>query len=313
MIEVKGLTKRFGGRLAVNNISFHVGKGEVLGFLGPNGAGKTTTMRILTCYMPATSGTATVAGFDVFEQSMEVRRRIGYLPENPPLYDEMTVTSYLDFAGRIKGIPGRHIGRRIDIVAQRCGLEDVLHRVLGHLSRGYRQRVGLAQALINDPPILILDEPTVGLDPAQIVEIRKMIKGLGDDHTIIFSTHILPEVAATCTNLVIINEGKAMVAGSLDQISSRGGRSRLLVQVMRDSASIAGQLREIPGVFAVTADGGRPGRYALDAEVSDELRERVAGMIVSKGWGLLEMTPVVPSLEEIYLSVTARASEPVVA
>jgi gliding motility-associated transport system ATP-binding protein len=309
MIEVEHLSKSFGGRPAVKDVSFRVAKGEILGFLGPNGAGKTTTMRILTCYMPATSGTARVAGFDIFEQSMEVRRRVGYLPESPPLYDEMTVRSYLDFAARIKGVASRQVRTRIDTVAAKCGLSDVLPRVVGHLSRGYRQRVGLAQALIHDPPVLILDEPTNGLDPAQIVEIRQVIKGLASDHTVIFSTHILPEVTATCSSVVIINYGQAVVAGPLSELAAgERGAQKLHLQVSRDGAVVAETLGVLPGVRGVTRDGARPGAYRLTIDATTEYRERVAAHVVQNGWGLLELTPVTPSLEDIYLSLTGGVS-----
>ncbi|HEY3174979.1 MAG TPA: ATP-binding cassette domain-containing protein [Candidatus Polarisedimenticolia bacterium] len=309
MIEVERLSKSFGGRPAVKEVSFRVAKGEILGFLGPNGAGKTTTMRILTCYMPASSGTARVAGFDVFEQSQEVRRRIGYLPENPPLYDEMTIRSYLDFVARIKGVPGRQVGARIDVVAARCGLGDVLSRVIGHLSRGYRQRVGLAQALINDPPVLILDEPTVGLDPAQIKEIREVIKGLAGEHTVIFSTHILSEVTAACSHVAIINYGEVVVSGPLSQLAAGDGATqRIHLQVAREGEPVAQTLMRLPGVHSVGSDGARPGAYALTVEASAELRERIAAEVVARGWGLLEMTPLTPSLEDIYLSLTGSGA-----
>ncbi len=305
MIEVVHLTKTFGGRPAVQDVSFQVRRGEILGFLGPNGAGKTTTMRILTCYMPATSGTARVAGFDVFEQSMEVRRRIGYLPENPPLYNEMTVRRYLDFVVRIKGVPGRRIAARIDAVSGQCGIKEVLGRVIGHLSKGFRQRVGLAQALINDPEVLILDEPTVGLDPAQIVEIRQVIKGLAGERTIVFSTHILPEVTATCTSVVIINYGRAVVAGPLSELAAgRGNGHGLRLHVARDDERIAADLGALPGVVSVSREPGRPGGYALKVEGSLDHRERIASHVVRAGWGLTEMTPLTPTLEDIYLSLT---------
>ena len=310
MIEVDRLCKDFGGRAAVKDVSFKVGKGEILGFLGPNGAGKTTTMRILTCYMPASRGTARIAGYDVFEQSMEVRRRVGYLPENPPLYDEMTVRSYLDFVARIKGVPGRSVVTRIDAVAVKCGLTEVLPRVIGHLSRGYKQRVGLAQALINDPPVLILDEPTVGLDPAQIVEIRQVIKGLAGEHTVIFSTHILPEVTATCSSVVIINYGEVVRYGPLSELAAGdSGRQRLHLQVARDDQSITGALLALPGVHAVAPAGARQGAYLLTTETSTELREWIAKEIVQRGWGLLELTPVTQTLEEIYLTLTGRTGD----
>ncbi|MGH9869469.1 MAG: ATP-binding cassette domain-containing protein [Candidatus Polarisedimenticolia bacterium] len=310
MIEVVHLTKTFGGRPAVRDVSFQVKQGEILGFLGPNGAGKTTTMRILTCFMPATSGTARVGGFDVFEQSMEVRRRIGYLPENPPLYNEMTVRSYLDFVGRIKGVASRQMKARIDAVSSQCGLKDVLGRVIGHLSKGYRQRVGLAQALINDPPVLILDEPTAGLDPAQIVEIRQVIKGLAGEHTIVFSTHILPEVTATCSSVVIINYGQAVVAGPLSELAAgRGNTIALRLQVARDDERIAGDLGAQPGVLSVSREAGRPGAYALKLDGGGDQRERIAAHVVQRGWGLTEMTPLTPSLEDIYLSLTGGADK----
>jgi gliding motility-associated transport system ATP-binding protein len=310
MIEVSHLHKSFGGRPAVKDVSFRVEKGEILGFLGPNGAGKTTTMRILTCYMPATSGSVRVAGFDVFEQSMEVRRRVGYLPENPPLYDEMTVRSYLDFVARIKAIPGREVKGRIDAVAAQCGLKDVLPRIIGHLSRGYRQRVGLAQALIGSPPVLILDEPTIGLDPAQIVEIRQVIKSLAGEHTIIFSTHILPEVTATCSSVVIINEGQAVLARRLSELAvAGGGTQRLRLQVARDGATVADGLSAFPGVLSVQRDGAQPGTYMLTVDDSPQLREGVAQRIVERGWGLMEMAALAPSLEEIYLSLISGAGE----
>ena len=310
MIEVDRLSKDFGGRAAVKDVSFKVGKGEILGFLGPNGAGKTTTMRILTCYMPASHGTARIAGFDVFEQSMEVRRRVGYLPESPPLYDEMTVRSYLDFVARIKGVSGRQVANRIDAVVSKCALTEVLPRVIGHLSRGYKQRVGLAQALIHDPPVLILDEPTVGLDPAQIVEIREVIKGLAGEHTVIFSTHILPEVTATCSSVVIINYGEIVRYGPLSELAAGDtGRQRLHLQVARDDQAVAGSLLALPGVHAVGPDGARAGAYVVTAEASGDLRERIAREIVQKGWGLLELTPVTQSLEDIYLTLTGRAGD----
>ena len=310
MIEVDRLSKDFGGRAAVKDVSFKVGKGEILGFLGPNGAGKTTTMRILTCYMPATRGTARIAGFDVFEQSMEVRRRVGYLPESPPLYDEMTVRSYLGFVARIKGVPGRQVAARIDAVVAKCGLAEALPRVIGHLSRGYKQRVGLAQALINDPPVLILDEPTIGLDPAQIVEIREVIKGLAGEHTVIFSTHILPEVTATCSSVVIINYGEIVRYGPLSELAAgETGSQRLHLQVARDGQAVAASLLGLPGVHSVGPDGDRQGAYVLTGEASGDLRERIAKEIVQGGWGLLELTPVTQSLEDIYLTLTGRSGD----
>jgi len=219
MIEVRNLTKRFGDIVAINDVSFTAEKGQILGFLGPNGAGKTTTMRIITGFMPATAGTVKVAGFDIFEDSYEVRKRIGYLPENPPLYADMTTESYLRFVGRIKGVPKAELGDAVDRVLQRCGLTEVTTRLLGHLSKGFRQRVGLAQALIHDPSVLVLDEPTIGLDPRQIREIRTLIRELSGERTVILSTHILPEVAQLCEKVVIISDGRVAVDGLLADLT----------------------------------------------------------------------------------------------
>jgi len=219
MIEVRQLSKRYGDLTAVRDVTFTAEKGQILGFLGPNGAGKTTTMRIITGYMPASSGTVKVAGFDIFEQSHEVRKRIGYLPENPPLYNDMTVWSYLDFAGRIKGVAKSDLREAIDRVVERCGLGEVRQRLCGHLSKGYRQRVGLAQALINDPAVLVLDEPTIGLDPRQIIGIRGLIRELAGDRTVILSTHILTEVQQLCQKVVIINRGRIVVEGLLQDLT----------------------------------------------------------------------------------------------
>jgi ABC-2 type transport system ATP-binding protein len=219
MIEVRQLTKRYGDLVAVSDVSFTAAKGQILGFLGPNGAGKTTTMRIITGYMPATSGTVKVAGFDIFDQSQEARRKIGYLPENPPLYGDMTVWSYLDFAGRIKGVAKAELRGQIDRVVERCGLTEVTRRLCSHLSKGFRQRVGLAQALINDPAVLVLDEPTIGLDPRQIIGIRGLIRELSGERTVILSTHILPEVQQLCQKVVIINRGRIVVEGLLPELT----------------------------------------------------------------------------------------------
>src|ERR1700691_5091632 len=221
MIKVEGLTKRYARNIAVDNISFEVEKGQIVGFLGPNGAGKTTTMRVLTCFMPPTSGTATVAGFDVQQNPMEVKRRIGYLPETPPLYPDMEVVEYLDFVGRIKGIPSASLAKRIEEVTEKCAIGDVRKKLIGKLSKGYRQRVGLAQAIIHNPDVLILDEPTSGLDPHQIIETRDLIKGLAGDHTIILSTHILPEVEQICEQVIIIARGKVVAKDTVTTLTSR--------------------------------------------------------------------------------------------
>jgi len=245
MIEVRDLSKRYGDLVAVHQVSFTAVKGEILGFLGPNGAGKTTTMRIITGFLPATSGTVRVDGFDIFEQSYDVRKRIGYLPENPPLYNDMTVSSYLDFVGRIKGIPRADLEVARDRVVETCGLAKVTRRVLGHLSKGFRQRVGLAQALIHNPPVLVLDEPTIGLDPRQIIDIRTLIRELAGERTVILSTHILPEVAQLCQKVVIINEGRIAVED-------------LIVNLTRDLSLEEVFLRYISGNGATATEESQP-------------------------------------------------------
>ncbi len=225
MIEVEGLVKRYGDFTAVNNVTFRVETGQILGFLGPNGAGKTTTMRILTCFLPPTDGTARVSGFDVQEQSMEVRKRLGYLPENPPLYNDMTVWEYVEFAAQLKRVPRNRRRAAIDLAIERCGLENRRKQLIGTLSKGYRQRTGLAQAIVHEPDVLILDEPTIGLDPAQIIEIRELIKGFGGEHTVILSTHILPEVSVTCDSVAIIHEGRIRLVETLEEIRKAGDTS----------------------------------------------------------------------------------------
>ena len=232
MIKVSELTKRYARTTAVDHISFEVEKGQIVGFLGPNGAGKTTTMRMLTCFLPPTSGAASVAGFDVLEQPMEVKRRIGYLPETPPLYHEMRATEYLQFVGKLKGLSGPDLKQRVDTACERCAITDVRDKLLGKLSKGYRQRVGLAQAILHNPDVLILDEPTAGLDPKQINETRDLIKSLAGDHTIILSTHILPEVEQTCKQVIIISKGKLVATDSVSNLRARGrGAESVLVEV----------------------------------------------------------------------------------
>ena len=255
MIKVTELTKKYARNVAVDHISFEVQKGEIIGFLGPNGAGKTTTMRMLTCFLPPSAGSATVAGFDVLEQPLEVKKRIGYLPETPPLYPEMDTTEYLTFVGKLKGLSGSELRGRIDYVCERCATTDVRHKLLGRLSKGYRQRVGLAQAIIHNPDVLILDEPTAGLDPKQINETRDLIKGLAGDHTIILSTHILPEVEQTCQKVMIINRGKLVATDSVQNLQSRArGAELVLVEVAGrngnlDSATVQRRLEQIAGVI----------------------------------------------------------------
>jgi ABC-2 type transport system ATP-binding protein len=293
MIKVEGLTKRYARTVAVNQISFEVDKGRIVGFLGPNGAGKTTTMRILTCFLPPTQGTAQVAGFDVLERPLEVKRRIGYLPESPPLYPEMEVIEYLNFVARLKAIPRTDIRARVDHVLERCAIGDVRTKLLGKLSKGYRQRVGLAQAIMHNPDVLVLDEPTAGLDPKQILETRQLIRSLAGDHTIILSTHILPEVEQTCEQVIIINQGKLVATDSVENLTRRlRGSEAIAVSVEgRDSSLDAGavqrRLEQVPGVS----------------------RGDLARAVIESGWNLTELRPVAFSLEEIFLELTAGEQE----
>jgi ABC-2 type transport system ATP-binding protein len=304
LIQVRELSKAFGGRPAVKGVSFTVARGEILGFLGPNGAGKTTTMRILSCYMPADSGSALLDGLDLFDSSMEVRRRIGYLPESPPLYREMIVGDYLDFVARIRAIARKERRSRVASAIERCGLGEVRGRLIGNLSKGYRQRVGLAQALVHDPPILILDEPTVGLDPEQIVEIRELIRSLGGDHTVILSTHILSEVAVTCSRVAIISHGSIVQEGSLEGLAASGAdHEQVRLRLSRDGDQMAEALGQIPWVLGV-ARGGERGTYTLSISREARAREELARSVVERGWGLLELTPLARTIEEIYLDAT---------
>jgi ABC-2 type transport system ATP-binding protein len=313
MIEVRNLTKRYGATVAVNNISFNAESGEVLGLLGPNGAGKTTTMRILTCYMPADDGTATVAGFDIHEQSVEVRRRIGYLPENAPLYNDMGVVDYLNFVAEVRKIPSTVRSTRVRDMIDTCGLERVIRKDVGELSRGYRQRVGLAQALIHDPDILILDEPTAGLDPNQIVEIRGLIKKLGAEKTVILSTHILPEVEATCDRVVIINEGVIVASGTTDELASMGkGDEVVHIQVRGPQEVIDFRLREMPQVASFVKTGEpEPGlhRYAIKPGDSKNITEDLFRMVVSENWSLTELRTEMASLEDVFRRLTTSDSQ----
>jgi ABC-2 type transport system ATP-binding protein len=312
LIEVQDLTKSFGNKTAVDHVSFKVNKGEILGFLGPNGAGKTTTMRILTGFMPATSGTALIAGFDVFEDSLEVRRRIGYLPENPPLYTDMSVHEYLDFVTRIKNVPAEKRESRIDDAIKKTSLEDKRNELIKRLSRGYKQRVGIAQALVHDPDVIILDEPTVGLDPKQIIEVRHLIKGLAGNHTIILSTHILPEVSMTCDRVVIINKGKIAAVDTPANLTSQlKGGQRVRVEVQADEKSARAALQEIPGIKNVAAESaGASGRIALSIESAQgqDVRSQIAAKLVGKGFPLYELRGVNLSLEDIFLELTTDDS-----
>lgn len=319
MIEVQNITKNYGPFQALKNISFHVDKGQIVGFLGPNGAGKTTTMRILTCFMPASSGRVNIAGYDVFKESREVRKRIGYLPENVPLYPEMTVTKYLRYMAKIRSVPRRNIKSQLDDAIEACGLTERRHQIIGQLSRGFRQRVGLAQALIHAPDVLILDEPTSGLDPRQIVEIRELIKTLGKERTILFSTHILPEASMTCERLIVISKGEITGDVQLEggrAVSNRSDTENVPVATLTLSLEIAGApaddifsvLTDIPDVIRVEQTGTHAGdttRFHLHYTPTTDIRAAVAATIVGHGWRLLEMHTTEVSLEELFLSLTA--------
>ncbi len=306
MIDVKNLSKSYGKFEAVKDVSFFIDKGEVVGFLGPNAAGKTTTMRILTCYMPATEGSVSVAGFDVFDNPMSVKKRVGYLPEHPPLYSEMTVDGYLSFVGKIKGLRGKELKLRQEEVLERTSTVEVRKRLISKLSKGYRQRVGLAQALIHDPEVLVLDEPTVGLDPKQIIEVRELITELGQDHTIILSTHILPEVSATCGRVIIINKGKIVAEDTPENLmGGLQGQEKLELQIMGPSDKISKALKEVGGVTSLKSSEKEDKTvYTLEIEWNSEVRAALAASVVNNGWDLLEMKSVGLSLEEIFLQLT---------
>jgi ABC-2 type transport system ATP-binding protein len=310
MIEVQNLTKRYGPFTAVDDISFKVEQGEILGFLGPNGAGKTTTMRVLTGYMPATEGKAFVAGYDVFDKPLEAKRRTGYLPETPPLYPDMTVREYLTFVAKLKLGKTTSAERkdRVASVMKKTHTDDMANRACGKLSKGYRQRVGLAQALIHDPEVLILDEPTAGLDPKQIIETRDLIRSLAGNHTIVLSTHILPEVAQTCQRVVIINRGRVVAVDTPENLTHQlKGAAKLYVQI-DGPPDAAGALQAVPGVRAVSvADQYETlTGYEVEAEVNRDVRREVARAVVDRGWGLVELRPTRMSLEEIFLQLTTE-------
>jgi ABC-2 type transport system ATP-binding protein len=311
MITVKELTKRYARNTAVDHISFEVAKGQIVGFLGPNGAGKTTTMRMLTCFLTPTSGGATIAGFDVLEQPLEVKKRIGYLPETPPLYPEMETGEYLTFVGKLKGLSGTELRKRVDYVCDRCAVADVKNKLLGKLSKGYRQRVGLAQAIIHNPDVLILDEPTAGLDPKQINETRDLIKSLGGDHTIILSTHILPEVEQTCEQVLIINKGKLVATDSVQNLQNRArGAESVLVEVSGrngspDFEAVQRRLEQVSGVSRVVAKQRNENRNSFEVESRKGfVRGDLARAVVESGWDLNELRPAAMSLEEVFLQLT---------
>jgi len=303
MIEVENLTKYYGDLAAIRDLNFRVERGEILGFLGPNGAGKTTTMRILSGYMPPSAGTARVADFDVFDDSLEVRRRIGYMPETVPLYPEMSVRSYLAFMARIRGVTNRK--GQVDAAMEACHITDKADTIIGKLSKGYRQRVGLAQALVHDPEVLILDEPTIGLDPKQIIEVRELIKELGHERTIILSTHILSEAQQTCDRVLIINEGEIVAEGTSQQLTDRLTRGTLLhIQVAQPGPEVIAALSRVPGVTGVEPEDG--GSYGVTCAQGQDCRTAIAATVVNGGWGLLELRAIEMSLEDIFLKLTAE-------
>ena len=332
MIRVQNLSKNYGPFEALKEISFSVDNGQIVGFLGPNGAGKTTTMRILTCFMPASSGQVTIAGYDVFKQSREVRKRIGYLPENIPLYTEMTVSRYLTYMAKIRDVPRQQIKNRLDIVIESCGLVERRNQIIGQLSRGFRQRVGLAQAMIHDPQVLILDEPTSGLDPRQIVEIRELIKTLGKERTILFSTHILSEASMTCERLLIISKGK--ITGDVflsngrsvsnqpfqidDSTSASNNIEKDDTSVTSLAVKVSGAttyeildvLKDIPQVISVEHTPTHPDdKFQICYNAAVDIRANVAKAIIERGWDLLEMRPDDMSLEELFLTLTSESIE----
>ncbi|HET7341535.1 MAG TPA: ATP-binding cassette domain-containing protein [Methylomirabilota bacterium] len=308
MIEVEKLTKNYGPVTAIRDVSFSVAPGEIVGFLGPNGAGKSTTMRILSCFMPATSGSARVAGFDVFRESMEVRRRIGYLPENVPLYGDMRVAPYLDFVAEIKGVPRSARRARVAEVMERCMVSDMQNRLIRNLSKGYRQRVGVAQALVSDPHVLILDEPTIGLDPKQIADIRNLIKSLAGEHTVILSTHILPEVAMVCSGVVIINRGSIVAQGPIDRLVEQFfPTARVEVEVTAPRGAALEGMRAIPGVVRVEplASGDGSGRFLVESARGRDVRGEIFQLAAQQKWGLLELRQVGMTLEEVFMRIVA--------
>jgi ABC-2 type transport system ATP-binding protein len=310
MIDVQHVTKQYGQVKALDDISFSIHKGEIVAFLGPNGAGKTTTMRILTGFMPPTSGTVKIAGFDCLEEPWEVKKHIGYLPETPPLYLELTVREYLTFVGRIKQLEPDPLQERMGIIINQTGLTEVQGRVIGHLSRGYRQRVGLAQALIHNPPVLILDEPTTGLDPNQIIEIRDLIKSLAGSHTIILSTHLLAEATAICQKVIIIHRGRIVAIDSPENLGAKLRQSEILnLTVKQTDPDLLEALSKLPGVMHVT-HGPSPNTYVLETHIGDDVREELTTLIVTRGTGLLELTTETVSLEDVF-KVMTKTNKPV--
>ncbi len=306
MIKVENLTKRYAGQTAIQDLNFEVGKGEIMGFLGPNGAGKSTTMRILSSFMPPTSGRASIAGYDIFEQSLQARSHLGYMPENVPLYNDMRVTEYLNYRAALKGVPSRRVAERVGDVKELCGLKEVEKKIIGALSKGYRQRVGLADALVHEPDLLILDEPTSGLDPNQIRQVRDLIKNLGKQHTILLSTHILPEVEMTCSRVIIINRGRIEACDTpenlLGRIRTAGG---VIVEAKVGSDDGADELKKIAGVRDVTTStDGDWQVFALRVEANTDVREEVYRLANERRWALRELSQRKATLEDVFVEIT---------
>lgn len=311
MIQAEGLTKFYGSLPAIKDVSFEVQSGEVVGFLGPNGAGKSTTIRILTCYMPPTAGTARIDGLDCFEKSLEVRSKIGYLPENVPLYMDLTVKGFLRFAAGAKGVEAKRMESEVQRVISICGLQKVAHRIIGHLSKGYKQRVGLAQALLNNPSVLVLDEPTIGLDPTQIIEIRRLIQDLRQEHTILLSSHILPEVAQICQRVMIINKGRIVATDTPGNLTGQLQKSaHVLLEVSGGAAELIPVLEGLPGVQRVKPhEGGRAGRLVVETDRSMDVRPDIARQVVGSGRDLLELKLMDLSLEDIFMQLVTEEPE----
>jgi ABC-2 type transport system ATP-binding protein len=308
MIEVENLTKFYGPRRAINNLTFQIAPGEVVGFLGPNGAGKSTTMNILSCILPASSGTAKIQGYDTFEHSIELRKIIGYLPETPPLYPDMSVRDYLLFAAQIRGLTGKKIGIAVETVIEKCSLKDVSHRIIGRLSKGYQQRVGLAQAMVHDPDILILDEPTIGLDPIQIIEIRKLIQELASSHTIILSSHILPEITQICQRVIIINEGEIAAVDSLEGLTASLRKSeRLSLTVRNNNNEIEAKINSLEQVISVLP--GEKNQFLIECKLNSNLQDEFARMSLDNQWGIVEIKPLSMTLEDVFLKLTIEEKD----
>lgn len=303
MIEVRELTKKYGDRVAVDNISFSVKRGEILGFLGQNGAGKTTTMKILTCFMSATAGNVSVAGYDVFDNPLEVKKRIGYLPETPPIYPEFLVSEYLEFVAELRGVPKAERAKKIEKAVDRCSLGDVRNRLIGNLSKGYRQRVGIAQAIVHEPEVVILDEPTVGLDPKQVTEARSLIKSMKGERTVIYSSHILSEVAASCDRIVVIDRGRIVAQEALNEMGAAGTLTKTELVVQRLGEDTVEAVRKLKGVKNVEKSVNGRNRLIVESESREEIMAEISRVVVDKNAGLIRMSPVQLALEEYYLDL----------